>query len=69
MNDTHGPARLDKSSKNKDAIRGREQQNIDKDGKARSDGGTSANKIRGVSDKIPPKDIYKTAAEKEFPND
>ena len=35
------------------AIRGREQQNIDKNGGARSDGGTSGNAIRGVAKENP----------------
>jgi len=35
MNETHGPAKLDKSSPNSDAIRGREQNLIDKSGGAK----------------------------------
>ena len=49
MNETHGRAKLDQSSSNKDAIRGREQRNIKKNGGAKSQGGTSGNKINGVS--------------------
>ncbi|MGG4154295.1 hypothetical protein [Peribacillus muralis] len=45
-----GKARFDKSSKNKDAIRGREQLLIEKYGGAQSKGGTSGNKINGISD-------------------
>jgi RHS repeat-associated protein len=66
MNDTHGPATLDKSSANKDAIRGREHQNIQKNGGAQSKGGTSGNKIEGVSDKNKKKQQYIDAANKEF---
>jgi hypothetical protein len=66
MNDTHGPAVLDKSSKNKKAIRGREQQLIDKNGKAQSDGGTSGNAVRGVSERNKNKGKYEKAANREF---
>ncbi|MBZ9731319.1 RHS repeat-associated core domain-containing protein [Salegentibacter sp. JZCK2] len=68
MNDTHGPATLDKSSANKDAIRGREHQNIQNNGGAQSKGGTSGNRIEGVSDKNPKKQQYIDAAKKEFDN-
>lgn len=68
MNDTHGPATLDKSSANKDAIRGREYQNIQNNGGAQSKGGTSGNKIEGVGDKNPKKQRYIDAAKKEFDN-
>ena len=44
-----GPAEVDKASTNKDAIRGREQQLIEKNGGAKSQGGTSGNAINGVS--------------------
>jgi hypothetical protein len=57
---------LDKSSKNADAIRGREQQNIDRHGGAKSEGGTSANKIRGVSRSNEKAKTYREAAESEF---
>ncbi len=50
------------------AIRGREQQLIDKNGGAQSEGGTSGNLIRGVS-KINPKGIiYHEAANNAFGN-
>ena len=50
------------------AIRGREQQLIDKNGGAQSEGGTSGNLIRGVS-KINPKGIiYHEAADRAFGN-
>ena len=50
MNDKgFGPAALDKSSTNKDAIRGREQQLIDSNGGAKSQRGTSGNAINGIS--------------------
>lgn len=45
------PAMLDKSSKNAAAIRGREQQLIEANGGAQSTGGTSGNKINGISSK------------------
>ena len=63
-----GPAKLDKSSKNKDAIRGREQQNIDKNGGSKSDGGTSGNSIRGVRKNNPNAKKYEDAAKREFGN-
>lgn len=62
----YGPAKVDKNSQNSDAIRGREQQLIDKSGGAQSKGGTSGNKIPGVSDKNPKKDQYTQACNKEF---
>jgi RHS repeat-associated protein len=61
-----GPAELDKSSTNPDAIRGREQQLIDANGGAKSQGGTSGNRINGVSDSNPKKPEYMDAAKKEF---
>lgn len=45
----YGPAQLDKSSTNSDAIRGREQRTIEKHGGARSQGGTSGNPINSIS--------------------
>ena len=68
MNDKgFGPAQLDKSSSNPDAIRGREQQMIDANGGAKkSDGGTSGNAIRGVSKSNPKAEQYKQASTKEF---
>nr|WP_232369534.1 polymorphic toxin-type HINT domain-containing protein [Leptospira abararensis] len=61
-----GPAKLDKSSKNSDAIRGREQQLIDGNGGAKSQKGTSGNDINGVRDKNPKKGQYQEANCKEF---
>ena len=67
MNDKgFGKAELDKSSTNKDAIRGREQQLIDKYGHAKSEGGTSGNAIRGVSKSNPKLEYYLDEANKEF---
>lgn len=66
--DGFGPAKLDKSSKNKDAIRGREQQNIKNNGGAKSEGGTSGNAINSVSPKNPNAQKYDKAAKKEFGN-
>lgn len=63
---TYGPAELDKSSMNPDAIRGREQQNMDANGGARSEGGTSGNAIRGISKSNPNIDGYMRAAQEEF---
>ena len=60
------PAKLDKSSTNKDVIRGREQQLIDKNGGAKSQGGTSGNPINGVSPNNPKAQTYNKAALKEF---
>lgn len=62
----YGPAEVDKSSTNANSIRGREQQLIDQNGGAQSQGGTSGNAINGVSDTNPKADVYKGAAEKEF---
>jgi RHS repeat-associated protein len=62
----YGPAQLDKSSENADAIRGREQQNIEANGGAQSEGGTSGNAINGVSPNNPKAGQYANAAEEEF---
>ena len=62
----YGPARLDKSSSNAQAIRGREQQMIEKNGGAQSQNGTSGNKINGISDRNPGGPACKAAASKEF---
>ncbi len=61
-----GPARLDRSSTNPRAIRGREQQMIEKNGGAQSQGGTSGNRINGISDRNPNGPACRAAAEKEF---
>lgn len=60
------PAVLDKSSSNRDAIRGREQQLIDLNGGAKSQGGTSGNKIRAISPKNEKANQYLNAAKREF---
>jgi hypothetical protein len=62
----YGPGELDKSSSNPDAIRGREQMNIDANGGAQSEGGTSGNAIRGISKDNPKIDQYMKAANEEF---
>jgi len=62
----YGPARLDKSSLNSDAIRGREQQLIEQNGRAKSEGGTSGNDINGTGPRNSKRDQYQQAAEKEF---
>ncbi|MEE4244917.1 MAG: RHS repeat-associated core domain-containing protein [Kangiellaceae bacterium] len=59
-------AEPDKVSENSAAIRGREQQLIDANGGAKSQGGTSGNAINGISDKNPKKQDYIDAADKEF---
>ena len=71
MNDTHDRAVLDKSAKGKDAkeaIRGREQQNIDANGGAKSQNGTSGNQNNGIAPTNPKKDVYIEAAKKLFGN-
>ena len=65
----YGPPRLNKSSSNPDAIRGREQQLIERNGGARSTGGNSGNAINGVSPRNPNRDRYRDAAGKEFGDD
>ena len=62
----YGPAKLDKSSSNPDAIRGQEQLNIKANGGAQSEGGTSGNAINGVSPANPKADQYINAAQSEF---
>ncbi len=64
--DGYGKAKIDKVSGNKDAIRGREQQLIDANGGAVSQGGTSGNAINGIADTNKKKGIYIKAAKKEF---
>ena len=65
-NDTHGPAVLDKSSSNPDAIRGREDQNIIANGGAQSANGTSGNNIRGIAENNPKREQYHKACNDEF---
>lgn len=62
----YGPAELDQSSENADAIRGREQQLINQNGGAQSQGGTSGNAINGVSPTNPNAAAYEAAANAEF---
>ncbi|MBN2423416.1 MAG: hypothetical protein JXR46_01440 [Calditrichaceae bacterium] len=66
MGDGYGPAKLDKSSSNPDAIRGREQQLIESNGGAKSQNGTSGNKINGVSPNNPNNQKYLYEANKDF---
>ena len=61
-----GPAQLDKSSTNAAAVRGREQQLINANGGAKSQGGTSGNKINGISDANLRLQKYLDQAFKEF---
>jgi RHS repeat-associated protein len=58
----YSPATLDKYSRSKAAIRGREQQLIDFYGGAQSEGGSSRNKIRGVGRNNPLRPLYNAAA-------
>ncbi len=62
----YGPTQVDRNSSNPDAIRGREQQLIEQHGGAQSQGGTSGNKINGVSPNNPNATRYKAACTKEF---
>jgi len=62
----YAPAVLDKYSTNYDAIRGREQQQIDRNGGAQSEGGTSRNKIRAVRRNNPNRRNYEAAATRAF---
>ena len=64
----YGPAVLDKSSTNSDAIRGQEQYLIDANGGAKSQGGSSGNAINGISNTNPKKQIYEEARRNEFGN-
>lgn len=67
MNDKgFGPAVLDKSSSNYNAIRGREQQLIDMYGGSKSTSGTSGNRINGIGANNPKYDVYMDACNKEF---
>jgi hypothetical protein len=61
-----GPAELDETSPNPLAIRGREQQLIERNGGAQSMGGTSGNAINGISPKNPRREQYLQAADEEF---
>ena len=62
----YDPAVLDKTSSDYNAIRGREQMLIDKNGYARSVGGTSGNAINGIGKNNKKKSIYIEAAKKIF---
>jgi hypothetical protein len=65
-----GPAVVDRvapgTAQGYAAIRGREQQLIDAHGRAQSEGGTSANMIRGVSAANPLAGVYQAAALRMF---
>lgn len=61
-----GPAVLDKSSTNYNSIRGREQLLIEKNGGAKSTGGTSGNAINGIGKNNKKKSIYINSAIEEF---
>ena len=60
------PAVLDKSSTNYNAIRGREQMLIEKNGGAKKTGGTSGNAINGIDKNNKKKSIYINSAIEEF---
>ena len=61
-----GPAVLDNSSSNPDAIRGQEQFLINIHGGAKSQGGTSGNAINGISPNNPKAKKYERARQQEF---
>lgn len=61
-----GPAQLKFSSTNSNAIRGQEQANIEANGGAKSQGGTSGNAINGVGSTNPKAQDYDRAAKNEF---
>jgi hypothetical protein len=61
-----GKAKLDMSSDNPGAIRGREQQLIEANGGAQSEGGTSGNAINGVSQANPNAAAYENSAIQEM---
>ncbi|PCC68201.1 RHS repeat-associated core domain-containing protein [Nannocystis exedens] len=62
----YGSAQLDRSSGNPAAIRGREQFLIEKHGGAQKSGGTSGNKINGISPRNRKGATYRAAAKQEF---
>ncbi len=53
-------------SENPHAVRGLEQQEIERRGGARSQGGTSSNAINGIAKKNPKREDYFKAAKQEF---
>jgi hypothetical protein len=59
-------AQLDKSSDDYEAVRGREQMLINYHGGAQSEGGTSGNKVNGISHRNPKRNKYLEAAVKLF---
>ena len=61
-----GDARLRHVSENPAAVRGLEQQEIERQGGAQSQGGTSSNAINGIAAKNPKRDAYLDAAKQEF---
>lgn len=61
MNETRKPTELDKTSS---LVRGREQQLINQNDGAKSQGGTSGNKVNGVSPKNPNAQKYDDAVQK-----
>lgn len=63
-----GPAKLDNSSSNPDAIRGLEQHMIELNGGAKVNGGTSGNTINGVSPTNPKAEYYEQQMLLEFFN-
>jgi hypothetical protein len=62
----YGPAQLDQSSSDRAAIRGREQQLIEQNGGAKSEGGTSGNQNNGISPRNRRRGRYLDHAIKEF---
>jgi hypothetical protein len=57
-----GPARIDRTSTDAAAIRGRAQMGIDANGGARSQGRTSGNAINGIALQNPNRETYMQAA-------
>ncbi len=64
----YGLAKLDEYSTNEAAIRGREQQLIDRHGGARKDGGNSGNKNRAVDRDHPLRTLFHNESNREFGN-
>lgn len=62
----YGAPKLDQSSSNAAAIRGREQQLIESHGGAQSQGGTSGNAINSISSTNPNRNLYLDEANKTF---
>ena len=62
----YGPGKVDKNTPNYNAARGQEQHLIKNSGGAQSQGGTSGNKVNGVSESNPQKTQFEEARQKEI---